>query len=290
MTGGTGQVGRALQQLTWPADVTLHVPGRDELDLSDAASVERVVSEGAYGAVISSGAYTAVDRAENDVRTAWAVNALAPAALAAASGRTGLPIIHLSTDYVFDGSQAGFYQEADPVNPINVYGASKEGGEQAVRSANTRHVILRTSWVNGPDGRNFVKTMIEHGKARPEVRVVADQLGCPTFSTDVAEAVRSVLMRMVNDAAAPTGTFHFVNAGEASWAEFAQAIFAESARRGGPSTHVRAITTAEYPTPARRPSNSRLGTEAIKTAYGIRARPWQEALADTLDALLSGNP
>ncbi|MDB5510839.1 MAG: rfbD [Enterovirga sp.] len=288
VTGGTGQVGIELQALDWGEGTVLDAPGRDTLDLADAASIERVLSARSYDAVISSGAYTAVDKAESEVAEAWRVNALAPAVLAAGAARAGIPIVHLSTDYVFAGTKSGAYLEDDPVAPINVYGASKEGGEQAVRSANPRHAIVRTAWVVSPHGKNFVKTMLRVGADRDELTVVADQRGCPTFAADLAAAIRGVTQDLVRKPGAPTGTYHFVNAGEAAWSDFATAIFAGSARRGGPSARVRPITTAEYPTPARRPGNSRLSTAKIERDFGIRPRPWQEALDDALDVLLPG--
>ena len=285
VTGGSGQVGTELRALAWPAGVAVHAPGRDELDLADPASVERALASRAWSAVVSSGAYTAVDRAEGDVAQAWLVNAVAPAILASHARRAGIPIVHVSTDYVFDGSGEGFYAETDPVAPLGVYGASKEGGEQAVRSAGARHAILRTAWVVSPHGSNFLKTMLRLGAGRDELRVVGDQRGCPTFAGDLARALQAVTLRLIADADAPAGTFHFVNAGEASWAEFAVAIFAASARRGGRQPRVETITTAEYPTPARRPANSRLATSRIREAFGIEPRPWPEALEEAVAAL-----
>ena len=286
LTGATGQVGLALQRLAWPHGVTLHGPGRAALDLADPVSVERVMNSRAWGAVISAGAYTAVDKAETDVANAWAANALAPAILAKRCGEASIPITHVSTDYVFDGSKDGFYLEGDPVGPTSVYGASKEGGEQAVRTGNPRHAILRTAWVVSADRANFVKTMLRLAGDRDELRVVSDQRGCPTFTADLATALQRVLLRLLDDRSAPTGTFHFVNDGEASWAEFASAIFSASAKRGGPSARVTPITTAEYPTPARRPANSRLLTDKIRRDFGFAPRPWGEALDETIATLV----
>jgi dTDP-4-dehydrorhamnose reductase len=285
LTGGTGQVGIELQALAWPSGVTLHAPGRELLDLADETSLTRVLAGRRWSAVISSGAYTAVDKAEADVAEAWRVNAVAPAILAAKAAEAGAPIVHLSTDYVFAGSKDDYYVEDDPVAPINVYGASKEGGEQAVRTANPRHAIIRTAWVVSPHGRNFVKTMLRLAAERDELTIVADQQGCPTFAADLASAVQRVTLQMLEAGSAP-GTYHFVNDGEASWSEFAEAIFAGSARRGGPTARVRPIPTAEFPTPARRPANSRLATDKLRRTFEIRPRPWREALEDALDTLL----
>jgi dTDP-4-dehydrorhamnose reductase len=238
-----------------------------------------------WGAVISSGAYTAVDRAETDVRDAWLINAVAPAILARKAAESGIPIVHVSTDYVFDGSKDDLYIETDPVAPLNVYGASKEGGEQAVRTANPRHAIVRTAWVVSRHRSNFLKTMLRLGAERDELRVVNDQRGCPTFAADLAAALQAITLRLTADQTAPTGTYHFVNAGEASWAEFASAIFAESGRHGGSRPKVTPISTADFPTPAKRPRNSRLATDKITAAFRIRPRPWPVALEETVGRL-----
>ena len=284
VTGGTGQVGTALQRL---ADGRVLVaPARAELDLADPASIKAIVASRPWAAVVNAGAYTAVDKAESDVVTAWTVNALAPAALAEATRAAGIPLLHVSTDYVFDGSKATPYEEGDPVAPVGVYGASKEGGEQAVRTANPRHIILRTAWVVSPDGANFVKTMLRLGADRPELRVVADQHGCPTTASDIARAILTILDA---EGDAPWGTYHFVNAGEASWHGLAEAVFARAATHGRPQPRVDPIATTDYPTPARRPANSRLSTARIEAAFGIRPRPWRDAVDEVVDALLTGD-
>jgi dTDP-4-dehydrorhamnose reductase len=287
VTGGSGQVGTALRQIAGDG-YDLVMPSRSEMDLSDPASIDAMLACREWAAVVSSGAYTAVDRAESDVVAAWRANAIGAAALAAGSAKRGIPIVHLSTDYVFDGSKPGFYAERDPVAPLGVYGASKEGGEQAVRSANPAHVILRTAWVVSPFGANFIKTMLRVGAERPELRVVADQHGCPTSALDIAEAVTTILDRLLSDADAPKGTYHFVNGGEASWHGLAEAVFARAALRGGPSPSVVAIKTADYPTSARRPVNSRLATQRITQDYGIAPRPWREAIDEIVDTLMQG--
>ncbi|MDO6413640.1 dTDP-4-dehydrorhamnose reductase [Sphingomonas sp. BIUV-7] len=287
VTGGSGQVGTALRAIAGDR-FELVMPPRAELDLSDPASIEACLTSRDWAAVVSSGAYTAVDKAESDVVAAWRANAIGPAALGAGTRARSIPIVHLSTDYVFDGSKPGFYAEGDPVAPLGVYGASKEGGEQAIRSANPAHVILRTAWVVSPFGANFIKTMLRVGAQRPELSVVADQVGCPTSALDIAKTVAAILDRQLTDPAAPKGTYHFVNAGEASWHGLAEAVFARAAVRGGPSPAVKAITTAEYPTPARRPVNSRLATDKLVRDYGITPRPWREAINEIVDTLVSG--
>ncbi|WP_406857194.1 dTDP-4-dehydrorhamnose reductase [Alsobacter sp. KACC 23698] len=284
--GGGGQVGLELQRFGWPQGVRLHAPGRDALDITDEAAVERALAGGNYAAVINAAAYTAVDKAEQEVGAAWRVNALAPALLAAAAARAGAPLVQVSTDYVFDGAADRPYEVGDPVAPLGVYGASKEGGEQAVRTAHPRHAIVRTAWVVSPHRANFVKTMLRLASERAALRVVDDQRGTPTVAGDLAAALATIALRLAQDPAAPGGTFHFANAGDVTWRGLAAEIMAQSARRGGPSVPVAGIATAEFPTPARRPRNSRLSTARIEADYGVRPRPWRAALGDVLDHLI----
>jgi dTDP-4-dehydrorhamnose reductase len=285
VTGGAGQVGLELARSGWPADVVLHRPTREELDLSDPARVAAVFAATPFSAVINSGAYTAVDKAETEIAEAFAANVMGPALLAQATRAAGIPLVQVSTDYVFDGSSAEPYGEADPVAPLGVYGASKLGGELAVRAGNPRSVVLRTAWVLSVHRANFLKTMLRLATDRDTVKVVGDQRGCPTSARDIATALRIITLRMIADPAAPTGIYHFVNAGETTWAGLAAEIFDLSARVGGVSAKVVPITTAEYPTPARRPANSRLSTEKLGRDYAIVTRPWQSAVAEIIDEL-----
>jgi len=284
LTGGSGQVGSCLRDIA-PENWEIVAPSHAELDIADADQVAAVMASRPFAAVINPAAYTAVDRAETDIVACWRVNALGPAVLADAAARTGIPIVHLSTDYVFDGAKVSAYLEDDPVAPLGVYGASKEGGEQAVRTGNPRHVILRTAWVVSPHGSNFIKTMLRLGADRPLLRVVADQHGCPTSAIDIAHAVATIAQRLVEDADAPVGTYHFVNAGEASWFDLAKATFAVAAARGAKTPAVEPITTADYPTPARRPANSRLSTQKLQDDYGIVPRPWLTAVTELVETL-----
>ncbi len=286
VTGGSGQVGGALRRMAREG-LELVAPDRAALDLADPAAIAALVASRPWGAVVNAGAYTAVDRAESEVVAAWTINALAPAALAHATAALGIPLVHISTDYVFDGSKPAPYREDDPVAPLGVYGASKEGGEQAVRTANPRHLILRTAWVVSPDGANFVKTMLRLAAERPELRVVADQHGCPTAAGDIAAAILALLPRLVASADARWGTYHFVNAGEASWHELACAVVARAGRSGGATPRVTPITTADYPTPARRPANSRLSTAKLTHDYGIVPRGWRESVDEIVDQLMT---
>lgn len=286
LTGGSGQVGTEFIRLA-PASWNVVAPGRADLDLSSPDAIEELVMSRPWAAVVNCAAFTAVDRAEEEVVEAWRINALAPAALARATGREGIPLIHVSTDYVFDGSKCAPYTENDPVAPLGVYGASKEGGEQAVRTANPRHLILRTAWVVSTHGANFVKTMLRLAESRPELGVVNDQHGCPTSASDIAAALLEIVRRMTEEAHAPTGTYHFVNKGEATWFEFAKAIFEVSGRAGCAAPKVVPISTAEYPMSAQRPANSRLDTRKLERDYGISPRPWHVALEEIMASLLA---
>ena len=286
VTGATGQLGRELARVAWPAGWDVLALGRDALDLRDVRAIADAIAEHAPSAVVNAGAYTAVDRAEGDAVLAWQVNALAPAAMGAACARAGIPLVQVSTDYVFGGDKAGGWAVSDPVAPLNVYGASKLGGELAVRTSGARHAIVRTAWVVSAHGANFVKTMLRIGAERETVRVVGDQIGSPTGAADLAQALASVAVTLAADADAPTGTFHFANMGAVSWAGFAAEIFRQSGERGGPAARVEPIATADYPTAARRPANSVLAVDAIGRAYGIAPRPWQEALGDIMDELI----
>jgi len=286
VTGAGGQLGTELQRLAWPEAFEIVAIDQDELDLTDPAAIAAKVAERPWAAIINGAAYTAVDKAESDSVTAWQVNALAPAAFGQACAQVGIPLVQVSTDYVFPGDKQGAWEVEDRVAPLGVYGASKLGGELAVRTSGARHVIVRTAWVVSAHGNNFVKTMLRVGAERYALRVVADQQGSPTGAADLAAALQTIALRLATDDTAPTGTFHFSNAGPTNWAAFATEIFRQSALRGGPSATVEPIATAEYPTPARRPANSLLSHDAIIAAYGITPRPWAEALSDILDDLI----
>jgi len=290
ITGGAGQVGLELARQSWPKNVRLHVPTRAELDLGSAASVAQAFAACRFAAVINPAAYTAVDKAEDESAAAFLANAQGPAFLAEATRKAGIPLIHVSTDYVFDGTKAGPYVETDPVAPLGVYGASKLAGEYAVLSGNPRSVVMRTAWVLSVHRGNFLKTMLRVGAVNPQLRVVDDQIGCPTSAADIATALKTITLRMLDDPAAPTGVYHFVNGGEASWCGLAREIFRLSAAAGGPSAEAVAITTAEYPTPAKRPANSRLSTAKIGADYGIAPRDWREGVADIIKELVDPVP
>lgn len=255
-----------------------------ELDITDAAAVDRELAASGANAVINAAAYTAVDQAEQEPELAFAVNRDGPAHLAAACARSNLPLLHISTDYVFDGRKAGPYSEDDPVAPLGVYGRSKQEGDEAVRQRLPRHLILRVSWVFGVHGQNFVKTMLRLAREREELRVVADQRGCPTYAGDIAAVLLELAGRMAEiDARGAWGTYHYCGAPATTWHGFASAIV-EQARAREP-LEVRAVTpiaTADYPTPAARPANSVLDSTRLTKRFGIRPRPWREGLAALL--------
>jgi dTDP-4-dehydrorhamnose reductase len=290
VTGAGGQLGTELKRFAWPAGWTIVAVDIDELDLTDTAAILERVAAGhdgkPFAAVVNGAAYTAVDNAETDIVTAWAVNAMAPAAFGEACAKAGIPLIQVSTDYVFDGGKIGAWEVSDRVGPLGVYGASKLGGELAVQTSGARHAIVRTAWVVSAHGKNFIKTMLRVSETRDSVSVVGDQRGSPTSAGDLAQALAMITVRLVEDASAPSGVFHFSNAGDISWADFATEIFRQSAARGGPSASVIAIPSSDYPTPAVRPANSRLSHDAIQNAYGISPRPWQAAVSDILDELI----
>ena len=290
VTGGNGQLGMELQRTLWPHDWVVEATGVADLDLRDTTAIAAKVREKPWSAVVTAAAFTAVDAAECDVVTAWAVNALAPAAFAQACAAAAIPLIQISTDYVFDSEKEGRWEEVDRPAPLNVYGASKLGGELAVSSACSRYAIIRTSWLVSAHGQNFVKTMLRLGIDRKELGVVCDQVGAPTAAADLAAAVARIVLRFEDDPQTPVGTFHFSNAGETTWPGLTEAIFAGAARRGRSSPRVVPITTGEYPTAARRPSNSLLSHRAIDAAFGIRPRDWQDALDEILDELIGPKP
>jgi dTDP-4-dehydrorhamnose reductase len=286
ITGRTGQVGTELARAAWPAGLSPEVVGRETLDLADPERAAEVVRKGGYALVINPAAYTAVDKAEEEEDLATRVNGEGPRALAMACTDAGIPLIHISTDYVFDGAKAGPYTEDDAVAPMSAYGRSKLAGEVAVRAECARHVILRTAWVFSAHGRNFVRTMLRLAADKPELRVVADQHGCPTAAHDIARAVveiaRQVVLEGRDDA---FGTYHVAGAGPTTWHGFAEAIVAAQADHTGRCPPVHPITTAEFPTPARRPANSVLSTAKLEATFGITPRPWSDTLAEVLAEL-----
>ena len=283
VAGRTGQLARALIDLAAECNVPLVAVGRPQLDLADPASIERVATSIAPRAIINAAAYTAVDQAEAEPALAFAVNRDGAAQLAAAAARSRIPFVHLSTDYVFDGHKVSPYREDDPPAPLSVYGQSKLAGEEAVRETYPGSLVLRTSWVYSRHGHNFVRTMLHLAATRDVVRVVDDQHGAPTAAADLARAILDILTSPAAGEAA--GLYHVTAAGETTWHGFAAAIFAGWARRGCRVPALAAITTAEYPLPARRPMNSRLDCSKIERTFGVRLPHWEASLEACLDEI-----
>jgi dTDP-4-dehydrorhamnose reductase len=283
--GKDGQVGRALLAGAARFPGTLVGVGRAECDLADvhaiAATVERVHPD----AIVNAAAYTAVDRAESEAEVCFAINAAAPAAMAKEAARRGIPLIHYSTDYVFDGARQGPYVEEDATGPLNVYGASKLRGEEAIAASGARFAVLRTSWVYGNDGSNFLNTIVRLGASRPELRVVDDQHGSPTSAPAIAQATLRILR---GGAEFPSGVYHMTAGGDTTWAGFAAEIFVRLADGGGPQPRVMPIPTEAYPTPAKRPKNSVLSNAKFERTFGFGLPEWREQLGDVLRARATG--
>lgn len=288
--GREGQVAQALRAALPTPGTEVIAVGRPDVDLLQAETVASAVRAVRPTLVVLPAAYTAVDRAEDEPDAAYAINAVAPGVIAAAAADVGAPIVHFSTDYVFDGSTATPYREDDATAPLGVYGASKLAGELAVARANPRHVILRTAWVCSPIGANFVKTMLRLAAERPALRVVADQHGAPTFAADLARAVATIHGRLHDNGDAANderwGVFHLASEGVTTWHGFAEAIVDGLARRGGLRVPVEAIATSEFPTRARRPAYSKLATDKIARVYGVRMPDWRIGLEVCLDTLV----
>ncbi len=282
--GRSGQLATALAERAEanPA-VSLTCLGRPDIDLAQAASLADVIAAHRPHLVVNAAAYTAVDRAEAEPDAAFAINARGAGAAATAAAHLGLPFIHVSTDYVYSGAKPEPYVETDATAPLGVYGRSKLAGEAAVRAAHPSPLILRTSWVFSPFGANFLRTMLRLGAERAEIAVVDDQHGNPTSALDLADAILRIAPGL-----ATGGTYHLCNEGSTTWCGFARHIFATSSALGGPGPAVRAITTADYPTAARRPANSRLSTEAFAERFGFRLGPWQDATDAAVRRLLRG--
>jgi dTDP-4-dehydrorhamnose reductase len=275
--GANGQVGRELAALVRGRQIAHRALGREECDITDAAAVKRAVTESRM--VVNCAAYTAVDKAELDADNAYHVNALGAENVALACAEAGIPLLHISTDYVFDGTSTRPAREDDPVRPLSVYGASKLAGEQKVRNHLARHIILRTSWVFSAHGHNFVKTMLRLARSQPQLWVVNDQIGGPTAAADIAQAILHVIGVCEEAQFCSWGSYHFSGAPAVSWYEFARAILPD----GG--TPIVPIATKEFPTPARRPANSVLDCSRISQVFSIAQPDWRVSLAAVCDAL-----
>jgi dTDP-4-dehydrorhamnose reductase len=276
VTGQNGQVVSALKALN-SNTVTIIALGRPDLDLAVPEGIHTAIAAARPDVVVNAAAYTAVDKAESEPDLAFAINADGAEAVAKSAAALGVPIIHISTDYVFAGDQSAPYVETDPTGPTGVYGASKLAGEHKVAAANPRHIIARTAWVYASTGANFLRTMLRVGAERGHLNVVDDQHGSPTWASDIADAIVA-MARNVHaqpDSVALYGTFHMTATGATTWCGFARAIFEDSAQLGGPVATVAAITTADYPTPAKRPAHSVLNTDKLLMVHGVRLPDWR---------------
>ena len=287
VTGATGQVGTELVNRAAHHGVKVIGCCHHELDITNREAVHSRIREGRFSVVINAAAYTAVDRAESDIDTTYAVNRDGPENLARACAAASIPLIHLSTDYVFDGAKRTPYTEDDPVAPLSVYGKSKAAGEQAVCAITPEHIILRTCWVYSSHGRNFVSTMLRLGQERDEISVVDDQVGCPTAAGDIAEAILKIIKWIEAGKPVDWGTYHFCNAGKTNWYAFAAEIFKLASGYTPYNVTLRPIPAEDYPLPAQRPANSVLDCSRIERTFGIRRRPWLEALAETIYNILN---
>jgi dTDP-4-dehydrorhamnose reductase len=299
LLGRHGQIGYDLAEAL-DGRVTLAAPLRQELDLADSGALERYVRDAKPELILNAAAYTAVDQAESDEGTARAVNAVAPGILAAEAKRAGAFLVHYSTDYVFDGEKPTPYLEDDATGPLGVYGRTKLEGEQAIAQSGCDHVVLRTSWVYAPRGRNFLLTMLRLAETQKTLRVVADQRGAPTASGDLAHATLKLLGLDVASSAqalelarGANGLYHATAGGSTTWHAFAQQIFSDWAWRTGGrfvAPRVLPISTADYPTPARRPRNSLLSNAKLQRAFGVKLPGWRDGLGRALGALLEQAP
>ena len=295
IAGWQGQIARGLVEAA-PAcpDVKACAVGRAALDICSARSIERALSQIEPSIVINSAAYTAVDKAESDAERAFALNRDGARMLAEAAARRAIPILHISSDYVYDGRKSGAYVEDDATAPATVFGRSKLEGEIAIKEANPRHVILRTSWIFSPTGRNFVKTMLAQAAEQSQVRVVDDQRGSPTYAPHLVAAILELARQLsarkgdkgTNEG--PWGVYHAAGSGTTTWRGLAQEVFRCSAAHGGPTAEVAPIRSADYPTPAQRPANSQLDCAKLERTFGVRLPAWQEGVAECVERLVKG--
>lgn len=291
VTGHDGQVAQSLKRVGRLAGCDIVTLGRPELDLSGSPQmIVDALGSADPDLIVSAAAYTAVDQAEDEPQLAEAVNVAGAGAVARAANKIGVPLLHLSTDYVFDGRKHDPYREDDAPNPTGVYGRTKLDGERAVMAAHDDVAVLRTAWVYSPFGRNFVKTMLNLAKDRSELRIVADQIGNPTGALDIAEALLAVGRHLVSSKdTGLRGVFHLTAPDDASWADLAEHLLTVSGSLGGPSASVVRIRTEDFPTKARRPANSRLDCSRLADRHGIVLQPWRESVASVVAELLQAS-
>ncbi len=287
VTGGSGQLASSLA-----GGASVLRVGRPAFDFDRPDTIEAAFRAANPRLVVNAAAYTAVDAAEKDVEAAYRANRDGPAILAALCAAADIPLIHVSTDYVFDGTKTSPYVETDAVGPQGVYGASKLAGEQAVMESGAKAIILRTAWVYAATGKNFVRTMLTVGKTRDRLTVVGDQHGCPTTADDLGDAIRAIIGHLDQGGwnQAYQGIFHAAGSGETTWHGLAVATFQEAARHGAKVPEVAPIATADWPTPAKRPANSRLDCTRLQSVFGIRLPHWRDSLTRTVDTIFATAP
>jgi dTDP-4-dehydrorhamnose reductase len=286
VAGSSGQVALALAERATQRGVELISAGRPNLDLATGRGLPELIEAASPTVLINAAAYTAVDRAEAEEELAFAVNAEGTRRLAETAHRLKIPFLHLSTDYVFDGDKPDPYVETDPANPMGAYGRSKLAGERMALAACPTTLILRTAWVYSPFGSNFVKTMLRLAQERDVLRVVDDQIGCPTSALDIADALLTLVAHVTSRREPEWGIFNLVGSGEASWCGFAREILQQAADRGARIVPVEAIPTSAYPTPAKRPANSRLDGSRLRKIFGIGLPDWRDSLSVVIDRLI----
>ncbi len=288
MAGAQGQIARSLVEAAEEHGIFLAAIGRPELDLTKPDTLSRSIEKVRPDFVINAAAYTAVDKAEDNSNEAFSINQTGAGFLSAACSKFNIPVVHLSTDYVFDGTKDTAYSEQDITAPLGVYGHSKLKGEKAVSTANPNHLILRTAWVYSPFGNNFVKVMLKLGQTRDQLSVVDDQLGSPTYAPHLARCILQLIDHQHKSGQADRfwGIYNIAGSGAATWCGLAREIFKISSDSGGPVARVSPITTAEYPTSARRPANSRLDCSRLKEIFNITMPKWQDGVVDCIKRLL----
>lgn len=288
VVGKEGQLALSLVEIGRREGFLVIPFGRPEIDLEKPQTVSPALEAAEPDVIVNAAAYTAVDQAESEPGRAWAINACGAGMVARVAAKLRIPIIHISTDYVFDGSSEGPYCEDDPVHPLGAYGASKRAGEEEVAAANADHAILRTAWLYSPFGKNFVQTILRLASSQDEISVVADSFGSPTSALNLAGSVLTVARNLVKeqDFLALRGIFHAVDSGHASWAELAEAVVARSGAIGGPLASIKPISTSAYPTRAVRPVNSRLATGKIERIHGVKPPYWRDAIVCCVDRLV----
>jgi dTDP-4-dehydrorhamnose reductase len=289
LIGANGQLGWEIGRRAAEAAISCHAFDLEQVDITQRDAVFRIMEHVEPTVAVNAAAYTAVDKAESDTDAAFAANRDGPAYLAEVCAAADVPLIHISTDYVFDGAQQTPYREADPTAPLGIYGKSKLAGEEAIGQSCPKHVILRTSWLYGVHGQNFVKTMLRLGRERDKLQVVGDQYGSPTCASDLAGAILTLVKRLRSGDWPDDGfgTFHCTGQGATTWCSFAREIFATAAPTLGRQPEIEAITTSEYPTAAKRPLHSVLDCGRISRIHGIALRSWQPALAETVSTILA---